>query len=99
MIAEQSASERSHVGDQSLGGIRLIDSHDLHLPDLIGLITRRHVGAETDLIAIGRRRRNDSGGDTALQLQATRARFGGRKLGAKGLQTARRDVVGRARRE
>jgi hypothetical protein len=99
VTAEQSARQRGHEGDPSRGWIRFIDSDDLHVPDFIGVISRCHVGAETDLVAIGGRRRNDSGADAVLQFQTTRARFGCRELGAKGLQTATRDVVRRAFRQ
>jgi hypothetical protein len=66
------------------------------MPDLAGVIPRRHVRAEADLISIGGRRRNHSRADAALQLRTTLARFRCRKLGAKRLESAERDVVGRA---
>jgi len=93
--ADQSACERGDEGDPPRGRIRLVDSHDLHVLDGIALIPRRHVGTETDLVSIGGRHRDDSRGDMALQLQTTRAR-GRRQLGAKALQTATGDVIGRA---
>ena len=99
VTAEQSACERGHEGDQSRGWIGLVDPHDLDVPDLIALVPRRHMGAETDLAAIRGRRGNDSGGDALFQFQTTRAQLCRRELGSKELQTANGDVVGRALRE